>query len=85
MGKLIIKNKKIEIGKYLTQAEIKLFPISFKNKLNLLFNGYTYIGTFQPEGFIAPEDFYLVRNKNRYFISYPQGWYESFYYPKATR
>ena len=83
MGKLKIKNRKIEIDKYLTQAELKLFSLSLKGKLLLLIFGYIRIGTFRPEGFTAPKDFYLVRHKDKYFISYRQGWGEEFYYPEA--
>jgi hypothetical protein len=85
MGKLKINNKSIEYGKYLTQKELSLFSLSLKGKLTLFLLGYVKIGTFQPEGFTAPEKFYLVKDKNRYFITYRQGFNEVFYYPEATK
>ena len=85
MGKLKINNKSIEYGKYLTQAELSLFSLTLKQRLRLLFLGYIFISTFQPEGFTAPEKFYLVKDKNRYFISYPQGWERVFYIPEAIK
>jgi hypothetical protein len=85
MGKLKINNKSIEYGKYLTQKELSLFSLSLKDKLTLFLLGYVKIGTFQPEGFTAPEKFYLVRSKNGYFVSYPQGWERAFYAPEAIK
>ena len=85
MGKLKIGNKSVEYSKYLNQKELSRFSLSLKSRLNLLFLGYAYIGAFRPEGFTAPEKFYLVKDKNRYFISYRQGLREVFYYPEATR
>ena len=85
MQRLRIKNKEVEIGKYLTKAELGLFSLSLKDKLTLFLIGYINIGTFQPEGFTAPEKFYLVKDKNRYFISYPQGWERVFYIPEAIK
>ena len=85
MGKLKISNKSIEYGKYLTQEELSLFSLTLKQRLRLLFLGHIFISTFQPEGFVEPEKFYLVRYKNRYFISYPQGWERVFYIPEAIK
>ena len=85
MGKLKINNKSIEYGKYLTQKELSLFSLFLKDKLTLFLLGYVKIGTFQPEGFTAPEKFYLVRYKNRYFVSYRQGWERVFYIPEAIK
>ena len=85
MQRLIINNKSIEYNKYLTQKELSLFSLSLKDKLTLFLLGYVKIGTFQPEGFTAPEKFYLVRYKNRYFVSYRQGWERVFYYPEAIK
>lgn len=83
MGNLKIDNKNIEYGTYLTQSDLGLFSFSVKDKLCLFLFGYVYIGTFKPEGFTAPTNFYLVRDKNRHFISYRQGWNEAFQYPEA--
>ena len=83
MGKLKISNKSIEYGKYLTQKELSLFSLSLKDKLTLFLLGYVKIGTFQPEGFTAPEKFYLVRYKGRYFISYRQSWSGTFFIPEV--
>ena len=85
MQKLRIKNKKIEINKYLTDAELSLFHLPLKYLPNMLFLGHAYIGTYKPEGFTAPEKFYLVRYKNRYFVSYRQGFDEIFYYPEVLK
>ena len=85
MQKLRIGNKKIEINKYLTDAELSLFHLPLKYLPNMLFLGHAYIGTYKPEGFTAPEKFYLVRYKNRYFVSYRQGWERVFYYPEAIK
>ena len=85
MQKLRIKNKGVEIGKYLTQKELSLFSLSLKDKLTLFLLGYINIGAFQPEGFTAPVNFYLVRSKNGYFISYRQGFSEAFYAPEVAR
>ena len=89
MNKLIVIRatlpKSVEYSKYLTQKELSLFSLSFKDKLTLFLLGYTYIGKFQPAGFTTPEKFYLVKDKNRYFISYRQGFDEVFYYPEAIK
>ena len=85
MEKLIINNKRIRYNEYLAQAELSLFSLTLKQRLRLLFSGHIFISTFQPEGFVEPEKFYLVRYKNRYFISYPQGWERVFYYPEAIK
>ena len=85
MGKLKINNKSIEYGKYLTQKELSLFSLSLKDKLTLFLFGYINIGKYKPEGFTAQEKFYLVRYKNRYFVSYRQGWERVFYYPEAIK
>ena len=82
---LKIGNKKIEINKYLTDAELSLFHLPLKYLPNMLFLGHAYIGTYKPEGFTAPEKFYLVRSKNGYFVSYPQGWERAFYAPEAIK
>jgi hypothetical protein len=83
MGKLKIGNKSVEYSKYLTQKERGLFSLSLKCRLNLLFLGYAYIGTYKPEDFTAPAKFYLVRYKNRYFISYRQSWSGTFFIPEV--
>ena len=85
MQRLRIKNKEVEIGKYLTQKELSLFSLSLKDKLTLFLLGYINIGAFQPEGFTAPVDFYVVKYKDKYFISYRQGFDEIFYYPEAIK
>ena len=85
MGELKINNKSIEYGKYLTKAELSHFSLSLKDKLTLFLSGHIYIGTYKPEGFTAPVNFYLVKDKNRYFISYPQGWERAFYIPEAIK
>ena len=85
MQRLIINNKSIEYNKYLTQKELSLFSLSLKDKLTLFLLGHIYIGRYKPEGFTAPEKFYLVKDKNRYFITYRQGFNEVFYYPEATK
>ena len=85
MEYLTINNKNIEYDKYLTQKELSLSPLSLKDKLTLFLLGNVKIGTFQPEGFTAPVNFYLVKDKNRYFVSYRQGFGEAFYYPEAAR
>ena len=85
MGKLKISNKSIEYGKYLTHKELSLFSLTLKQRLRLLFLGHIFIGTFQPAGFTAPVNFYLVKDKNRYYISYPQGWEKVFYAPEAIK
>ena len=84
MQKLRIKNKEIEVSKYLTQKELSLFSLTLKGKLTLFLLGYISIGAFQPAGFTAPEDFYVVKYKDKYFISYRQGFTEAFYYPEAS-
>ena len=85
MEQLRINNKRIEYSKYLTQGELSLFSLSLKAKLTLFLFGHIYIGTYKPEGFTAPVNFYLVKDKNRYFISYPQGWERVFYAPEAIK
>ena len=80
-----INDKTIKYNEYLTQAELSLFSLSLKDKLTLFLSGHIYIGTYKPEGFTAPEKFYLVRYKNRYFISYRQSWDRTFFIPEATR
>ena len=85
MEKLIINNKRIRYNEYLTQAELSLFSLTLRQRLRLLFLGHIFIGTFQPAGFTAPVNFYLVKDKNRYYISYPQGWEKVFYAPEAIK
>ena len=85
MGKLKINNKSIEYGKYLTQKELSHFPLSLKDRMLMFILGYMSIGTFQPAGFTAPVNFYLVKDKNRYFITYRQGFNEVFYYPEESK
>jgi hypothetical protein len=85
MQKLRIKNKEIEVSKYLTQKELSLFSLTLKGKLTLFLLGYISIGAFQPAGFTAPVNFYVVKYKDKYFISYRQGWWGAFYAPEAMR
>ena len=82
---LRIGNKSVEYSKYLNQKERGLFSLSLKGKLTLFLFGYINIGTYKPEGFTAPEKFYLVRYKNRYFISYRQSWGETFFIPEVLQ
>jgi hypothetical protein len=83
MGELKINNKSIEYGKYLTKAELSRFSLSLKDKLTLFLLGYISIGTFQPAGFTAQVNFYVVKYTDKYFISYRQGWEKVFYAPEA--
>lgn len=83
MGKIRINDKEVEYGKYLTEAELSLFPLSFMQTVELLFLGSVKIGVFQPEGFTAQEKFYLVKYKGRYFISYRQSWSGTFFIPEV--
>ena len=78
-----INDKTIKYNEYLTQAELSLFSLSLKDKLTLFLSGHIYIGTYKPEGFTAQEKFYLVRYKNRYFISYRQSWSGTFFIPEV--
>ena len=80
-----INNKKIKYNEYLTQAELSCFSLSLKDKLTLFLSGHIYIGTYKPEDFTAPAKFYLVRYKNRYFISYRQSWSGTFFIPEAIK
>ena len=80
-----INDKTIKYNEYLTQAELSLFSLSLKDKLTLFLSGHIYIGTYKPEGFTAQEKFYLVRYKNRYFISYRQSWSGTFFIPEAIK
>ena len=80
-----INDKTIKYNEYLTQAELSRFSLSLKGKLTLFLSGHIYIGTYKPEGFTAPEKFYLVRYKNRYFISYRQSWDRTFFIPEAIK
>ena len=82
MVSLRISNKNISCGRYLAAGELSLH---FQTKIRLLLLGFAKIGSFQPEGFTAPEKFYLVRSKNGYFVSYPQGWERAFYAPEAIK
>lgn len=82
---LKISDKNIEYDKYLTQKELSLSPLSLKDKLTLFLLGYVKIGTFQPAGFTAPVNFYVVKYKDKYFISYRQGFSEIFYSPEAIK
>lgn len=83
MGILKIGNKEIEYNKYLSSHELRLFSISLKAALSLWLLGYAKIGTFKPEGFTAQTDFYLVKDRNKYYISYSQGWRQVFYIPEV--
>lgn len=83
MGKIRINDKEVEYGKYLTEAELSLFPLSFMQTVELLFLGSVKIGVFQPEGFTAQTDFYMVRHKGKHFLSYEQGWDKGFPYPEV--
>ena len=85
MQRLIINNKSIEYNKYLTQKELSLFSLSLKDKLTLFLLGHIYIGRYKPEGFTAPVDFYVVKYKDKYFVSYRQGWERVFYAPEAIK
>ena len=89
MNKLIVIRatlpKSVEYSKYLTHKELSLFSLTLKQRLRLFFLGYIFISTSQPEGFVEPEKFYLVKDKNRYFVSYRQGFSEAFYYPEAIK
>ena len=85
MQRLRIKNKEIEVSKYLTQKELSLFSLTLKGKLTLFLLGYISIGAFQPAGFTAPVNFYVVKYKDKYFISYRQGFTEAFYYPEVLK
>ena len=85
MEQLKIKDKSIKYNEYLTQAELSHFPLSLKDRMLMFILGYMRIGTFQPSGFTAPVNFYLVKSKNGYFVSYPQGWEKVFYAPEAAR
>ena len=85
MEKLIINNKRIRYNEYLAQAELSLFSLTLKQRLRLLFSGHIFISRYKPAGFTAPVNFYLVKYKSRYFISYPQGWERVFYIPEAIK
>ena len=85
MQRLRIKNKEIEVSKYLTKAELGLFSLTLKDRFLMFIFGYVKIGTFQPEGFTASVNFYVVKYKGRYFISYRQGFNEVFYSPEAIK
>ena len=84
MEKLIINNKRIRYNEYLAQAELSLFSLTLKQRIKLLFLEHIFISRYKPAGFTAPVNFYLVKYKSRYFISYPQGWERVFYYPEAS-
>ena len=49
-----------------------------------LYLGFAKIGSFQPKGFTAPEDFYVVKDRVGCFISYRQGFDEVFYAPEVA-
>ena len=82
MASLRIGNKRIEYSKYLTRKELSIFSLSLKDKLMLFFIKHISIGEFKPRYFTAPVEFYLLRDKDRYFISYRQGYYQGFYAPE---
>ena len=85
MERSTINDKTIKYNEYLAQAELSRFSLSLKGKLTLFLFGYINIGKYKPEGFTAPEKFYLVRYKNRYFISYRQSWSGTFFIPEAIK
>ena len=81
MVSLRISNKNISCGRYLAAGELSL---PFQTKIRLLLLGFAKIGSFQPKGFTAPEDFYVVKDRVGCFISYRQGFDEVFYPPEVA-
>lgn len=78
-------NKNIKYNKYLSQSQLSQLRLTLRERLILFLMGYICVGKFKPEGFTAPMDFYLIKEGNRYFLSYRQGWWGAFYAPEAVR
>ena len=78
-GKVRIRDREIDYNRYLKEEEVRNMPKSLRYSIGILLLGYKSIGKQKPEGFKAPTEFYLVRDRERYYISYRQGWSEAFY------
>ena len=82
MASLRIRNKYINISRYLTQGELRSLSLGAPARLILRLRGAVRLGAAKPRRFRAPVDFYLVKGERGYFISYKQGWHGVFYAPE---
>ena len=82
MASLRIRNKYINISRYLTQGELRSLSLGAPARLILMLRGAVRLGAAKPRRFRAPVDFYLVKGERGYFISYKQGWHGVFYAPE---
>ena len=82
MASLRIRNKYINISRYLTQGELRSLSLGAPARLILMLRGAVRLGSAKPRRFRAPVDFYLVKGERGYFISYKQGWHGVFYAPE---
>ena len=82
MASLRIRNKYINISRYLTQGELRSLSLGAPARLILMLRGAVRLGAAKPKRFRAPVDFYLVKGERGYFISYKQGWHGVFYAPE---
>jgi hypothetical protein len=69
------------VSKWLTPSQVASLELSLWDRLRLQLWGSTYMGDFQPQGWLGPLRFYLVKDKKGLYISYPQGLEEVFYAP----
>jgi hypothetical protein len=76
-----IQNKCYRHSVFLSEAP----PLPPMQMLCLKLLGYAKLGSFQPSGFTAPTEFYVVKDKNGYFISYAQSWDKVFYPPEVVK
>ena len=82
MASLRVRNKYINISRYLTQGELRGLSLGAPARLILRLRGAVRLGAAKPRRFRAPVDFYLVKGERGYFISYKQGWHGVFYAPE---
>lgn len=87
MEKSELINEKHDGNAPLTESEVALVlePLPFSSTLKLWLLGYAPIGKYKPKGFLEPMEFYVVKYKKRYFISYRQGWDQAFYFQEVAQ
>ena len=81
MTQIYYKDRAYPVSKWLTPEQVKSLKLTLWQKLSLLLWHTALLTSYKPKGWSGFENFYIVKEKRGYYISYPQGFEEVFYVP----
>ncbi len=81
MTKIHYKNRAYPVSKWLSTKQVASLGLTLWQRLSLWLWHTALLTRCKPKGWRGAANFYIVKDKKGYYISYPQGFDEVLYVP----